>query len=381
VLVAGIIDLILRVGLFLIGVYIVMYTVAAAVRTFVLPRSDNVKLTRMVFQTMRYLFDLRLRHVRTYEDRDRVMAFYAPISLLVLSVVWQVCVLVGYTLMYFASGGLTVYEAFRLSGSSLLTLGFFVSTDSFHLVLEFSEAILGLILIAILISYLPTMYSAFSKREAAVNKLVVRAGSPPSAVEMIERIWRQRGLEYFPELMEEWEDWFVDIEESHSSLAALVFFRSPAHDRSWVTAAGVVLDAAALMDAAIDVPMNVQVRLTIRAGFLALRKISDFFYIEYNPNPKADDLISISRDEFDAAWDHLTAQGLPMKADRDLAWKNFAGWRVNYDRVLLALAALTMAPYAPWVSDRSLPNMRRNGSRIGAASSGSTDDFAPPTQK
>lgn len=361
---AGIIvEWVLRVALFLFGLTVVVYTVAAAVRTFVLPRSDNVRLTRLVFLAIRMLFNLRLRKVQTYEERDRIMAFYAPVGLLTLSAVWQVCVLLGYTLMFFASGGLSLYEAFRLSGSSLLTLGFFVSGDTFHLVLEFSEAILGLILTAILIAYLPTMYSAFSQREAAVNKLVVRAGSPPSAIEFIERIWRQRGLDYFPTLMEEWENWFVYLEESHSSLAALVFFRSPAHDRSWVTAAGVVLDAAALLDAAIDVPMNVQVRLTIRAGFLALRKIADFFAIEYNPTPTPDDPISISRHEFDAAWDHLTAQGLPMKADRELAWRNYAGWRVNYDRVLLALAALTMVPYASWVSDRSLPRTLRNGRR------------------
>lgn len=368
----------MRILLFLVGASIVLYTVAAAVRTFVLPRSDNVRLTRAIFQAVRFVFNLRLRNVQTYEDRDRIMAFYAPVSLLTLSAVWQVCVLLGYTLMFFASGGLTFHEAFRLSGSSLLTLGFFVSGDTLHLILEFSEAIIGLILIAILISYLPTMYSAFSQREAAVNKLVVRAGSPPSAIEMIERIWRQRGLDYFPTLMEEWEDWFVYLEESHSSLAALVFFRSPAHDRSWVTAAGVVLDAAALLDSAIDVPMNVQVRLTIRAGFLALRKIADFFYIDHNPNPKADDPISISRDEFDAAYDHLASQGLPMKPDRDLAWKNYAGWRVNYDRVLLALAALTMAPYAPWVSDRSLPHVRRNGRRNEIASKQAAGSATPP---
>ncbi|MBI1880640.1 MAG: hypothetical protein HYR94_20890, partial [Chloroflexi bacterium] len=67
---------------------------------------------------------------------------------------------------------------------------------------------------------------------------------------------------------------------------------------------------------------------------------------------------SISRDEFDAAYDQLTQQGVPLKSDRDEAWRNFVGWRVNYDAVLLALAGLTMAPYAPWSSDRSLPFRR-----------------------
>jgi hypothetical protein len=72
------------------------------------------------------------------------------------------------------------------------------------------------------------------------------------------------------------------------------------------------------------------------------------------PNPHfPQDPISISRSEFDAVYDRLAAKGVPLKPDRDQAWLDFAGWRVNYDPVLLALADLTMAPPAPWSSDRS----------------------------
>ena len=102
-----------------------------------------------------------------------------------------------------------------------------------------------------------------------------------------------------------------------------------------------------------------QADLCIRAGYLALRRIADFFQIAYNANPQPGDPISISRDEFDAACDELARHGVPLKADRDQAWRDFAGWRVNYDTVLLALAAITMAPYAPWSSDRSLLPARR----------------------
>src|SRR5258708_39527866 len=133
-----------------------------------------------------------------------------------------------------------------MSGSSVLTLGFALVDNFPTTVLAFSEATIGLILIALLIAYLPTIDSAFSRREAAVTMLEVRAGSPPSAVEMIIRYTRLKRLEQLGELWKAWEVWFVDLEESHTSLSALSFFRSPQPHRSWVTAAGAVLDGAAL---------------------------------------------------------------------------------------------------------------------------------------
>jgi hypothetical protein len=225
-------------------------------------------------------------------------------------------------------------------------------------IISFSEATLGLILVTVLISYLPTMYSAFSRREAAVNLLDVRAGSPPSAVEMLARYYRIHGFSELGEVWRTWEAWFADIEETHTSLAALALFRSPQPDRSWVTAAGAVLDAASLVDSTVDIPRNPQSNLCLRAGYLALRRIADSFRIRYNPNPTADDGISISREEYDAACERLIEQGITLRPDRDKAWRDFVGWRVNYDTVLLALAAITMAPYAPWSSDRSLRTLR-----------------------
>jgi hypothetical protein len=191
--------------------------------------------------------------------------------------------------------------------------------------------------------------------------LEVRAGSPPFAVELLIRYFRIRGLNALHEIWVSWEMWFAEIEETHTSLAALAFFRSPKPDRSWITAAGAVLDAASLVDSSLDIPRDPNSNLCIRAGYLALRAIADFFHIHYNPTPTADDPISISREEYDAAYDQLVAAGLPVKPDREAAWLSFKGWRVNYDTVLLALCTLLMAPYAPWSSDRSLRLSRSNG--------------------
>ncbi|HEX6288618.1 MAG TPA: hypothetical protein VFZ66_05475 [Herpetosiphonaceae bacterium] len=344
--------LLLRVLVFLAGVVIVAGTFLSALQTFVLPRSTRDPLTRLVFRVSAGLFGLALYRTQTYAERDRVMAHYAPITLLALPAVWLTFVLIGYMAMYWAVGVTSLRQAFTLSGSSLLTLGFAPVVNLPTTLLAFSEALIGLVLVALLIAYLPTMYGAFSRREAAVNMLEVRAGSPPSAVELIVRFHRINRLHLLNQLWTSWEIWFVDLEESHTSLAALAFFRSPHPEHSWVTAAGAVLDAAALVNAVVAVPRDSQADLCLRAGYLALQTIADFFRIPYDRNPAPDDPISVSRAEFDAACEQMAAAGVELKADRDRAWRDFAGWRVNYDTVLLALASLTMAPEAPWSSDR-----------------------------
>jgi hypothetical protein len=343
----------LAVVLLPVGALVVLVTVVSAVVTVVVPRATPVHLTRWVFVCVRLLFMLRSRRATTYEQRDRRMAFYAPFSLLTLAITWLALVLVGYMLMYWSLGERPWRLAFALSGSSLLTLGFTAPRNLPMTTLSFTEAGLGLALLALLISYLPAMYAAFSRREATVASLDVRAGRPPSAAAMLIRLSIIKGLDDM-EVWRRWEDWFVDIEETHTTNPSLVFYRSPVPERSWITAAGTVLDAGSILASTVEGPRHSQIELCIRAGYLALRRIADYFAIPYDPDPRPDDPISITREEYEAVRRRLGAAGVALKPDADQAWRDFAGWRVNYDRVLLALAGLTMAPYAPWSSDRSL---------------------------
>jgi hypothetical protein len=347
--------LLIRKIAFVAGLAIVVMTVSSAMRTFVVPRGENVFLTRLVFQSLRRLFSLRLHWANSYAIQDRVMAYFAPTGLLLLPLVWLLSITIGYMAMFWALGVQPWFEAFVLSGSSLLTLGFAPVDGMAQTILAFSEATLGLGLVALLIAYLPTFYSAFSRREAAVQMLEVRAGAPPSAVTMIERFRRIQGLDRLSEQWQMWEIWFTELEETHTSFSPLVFFRSPRPDQSWVTAAGAVLDAAALTASTLDLPRDPQAELCIRAGYLALRGIARFFGIPFDPKPAPTDPISITQAEFEAVYEELAAIEVPLKPDRAQAWRDFAGWRVNYDTVLITLAGMTMAPYAPWSSDRAVP--------------------------
>ena len=165
---------------------------------------------------------------------------------------------------------------------------------------------------------------------------------------MLERYQRLGRWDALHLEWERWEVWFAELEESHTSIAALAFYRSPRPLNSWITAAGAVMDAAALCRSLLDIPKDIQADLAIRAGFVALRSIADFFGIEYDPRPAQSDATSVTREKFDLAAFELEAAGLPLRIDRDQAFRDFNGWRVNYDRTLLAISRLIVAPPANW---------------------------------
>jgi hypothetical protein len=358
-----------RVLAFVGGAAIVLGTLASAVKTVVVPRAEPVILARWVFVPLRRLFDMRVRRAATWEAADRIMARFAPFALLTLPLVWVAVVLLAFMPIYWALGVDWPRGAFEQSGSSLLTLGFAVDHHGPALAATFVEATLGLGLVALLISFLPTMYQHFSRREVLVSQLDVRAGTPPTPVAMFRRAKLIGWMEEIDGFWHDWERWFTEVEESHTSYLALPFFRSPHHGRSWLTAAGAVLDSAALRASTIDLPRSWQAQLCLRAGYLALRRIAGAYGIRYDPDPAPTDPIAITREEFDQVLAELAEIGVPLKSDHDQAWRDFAGWRVNYDVALLALAGLIMAPIAPWSSDRGInfrvrlvpASIRRNG--------------------
>jgi hypothetical protein len=345
----------LAVVVFLIGLLIVVSTVLSAIMTLVVPRAIPLRITRWVFIGMRVLFAIRSKRAGSFKERDRAMALYGPITLFTLAATWLILTCGGYMLMFWSLGVRPLEHAFKLSGSSIFTLGFAAPPNVPTTNLAFSEAGIGLVLLAMLISYLPSMYGSFSRREAAVAALDGRAGTPPTPAAMFIRTSRIEGWDRLGVFWRRWEGWFVEITETHTSLPALVFFRSPHWEHSWVTASGAVLDAASLYASTVDRPRSPDAEWCIRAGYIALRRIADFFGIPHNTDPHwPEEPIAIDRREFDEVCREMAAAGVPLKADLDQAWRDFAGWRVNYDRVLLALASLTMAPYAPWSSDRSI---------------------------
>lgn len=358
--------MILRVLALIAGFVLVRTSLLSAIRTFVMPRAGRDPIARAVFDGLRRPFNLRAKRSTSFEQRDQVMAMYAPICLLALPGAYLALMLLGFALCFWAIGVDSLEHAVKLSGSSILTLGYESPSGWAQVGVSFLAGGIGLVMTALVISYLPTMYGAFSKRESMVTMLEMRVDTPPWGPRIIANYYRFVTFETLVTEWRDWERWFAELDEGHSSLAALAYFRSPQPGRSWVTAAGAVLDSCVIQLAALDVPRQAEAYLCLTAGIDALAHIAHALDVPYRTpsyDPKnsqplvdADFVISISRSEFEAAIDELAGYDIPIKADRERAWKIFHDWRALYDENLLRLAAQIMAPYAPWTSDRSLPS-------------------------
>lgn len=182
--------IVLHVLVAILGGGLVIWTIASAIKTAVLPRGVSSVLTRMLFINVRRVFDAIASPKRPFEVRDKVLALYAAVGLLALPAMWVALVVVGFTGVFWGCGVHPLGEAFTMSGSSLLTLGFARPVGAGRILVSFAEAGIGLGLVSLMISYLPTIYGAFSRREAQVGMLEVRAGLPPSPSELLTRYAR-----------------------------------------------------------------------------------------------------------------------------------------------------------------------------------------------
>ena len=352
---------------FVVAALVLVATMLSAIRTVVLPRASHSRVPRATTGAVRVAFRLRAARLTEFRDRDRILAMLGPLALVFMLVAWLAIIFFAYAVMFFCLGGHSFQQALLVSGSSIVTLGTTPAQDFWPSILSYSEAAVGLLFVALFISYFPSIYGAFTRRETGVTLLEVRAGSPPQPTTMLIRYHRIEGrLHQLTELWRTWEAWFADIEESHTTFPILVYFRSPQPERSWITAAGALLDGAAMWLACVDHVIDPDAQLTLRAGYLALRRIADGFRVSYDPDPQADGPISVDRHEWNEAMDQLEEAGVPLVPDRDQAWRDWRGWRVNYDTVLLELARVTEAPMVPWVSDRSpIPTSGSPGRKSG----------------
>ena len=330
------------------GLVLVITTLSAAIRSFILPRNEVVRMNVWAFQGIRAIFDAAARLANSYERRDRIMAHYAPVALVALPVFWEALVSLGYTSMFWALGHGSWRRCYELSSSSLLTLGSSSTHHSLVAVLSYSEATLGLLLLTLLISYLPTIYQSFSRREATVAQLELRAGTPPTAAYLLGWLNHDGSVQNDDQQWAEWERWFVEIEESHTSLPILSFFRSPQPGRSWVTAGGLILDTAALLFAVVDGPQPRQAQITFKAGCLALNRVYRYFNDKANSEPidlqPGSEKAVPGRPEFDLACQLLADKGLQIYDDRDAAWQRYGELRSRYAKAVQFLSILLMAP-------------------------------------
>ncbi|TGE20402.1 hypothetical protein E5K00_20615 [Hymenobacter aquaticus] len=342
-------DLLLRIAAFLGGAFLVVTIILSAIRSFVLPRNESVLVNNWVFMAIRYLFSFLAARHRTYAARDRVMALYAPVALVMLPIAWLILLSLGYTGIYWALGEGSLSVSYLLSSSSLLTLGSVEASSFIISVFTHSEATFGLLLITLLISYLPTMYQAFTRRELVVARVELRCGTNRTATELILWLNRTGSLADDGPQWKIWEEWFVEIEETHTSLPILSFFRSPQPGRSWITTADLILETAAVVISTVEQQRDPDMELCFKAGCVAVNRVSRYFQDRAQAEPaeaisSEDPIEDPTRRDFFRTYDQLREEGVSLRPDREEAWHKYQELRSRYSEAARFMARLVMAP-------------------------------------
>jgi hypothetical protein len=343
-----------RTSIVFLGIAVAVWLLSSAVRTLVIPRPERVWLTGALFRAARWVTVAIARRFEDPARRHWLLGGFAPVVLISLPLIWSVGLIVAFAGIFAGFGELSFVDSLELSGSSLTTLGFIDAPTVLMRGIAIIEALLGLAIVALVISFLPTFYAMFSRRELAVGRLTTRAGEPPTPFEFIVRLNAIKRLDGVGERWEEWESWFTDVGETHTNFPALVYFRSARVERSWVTAAETALDSAALVTSLQLVPSTGQAQTLIRSGYLSLRGIADYFNMQPEIDPRLLDEQNVTRLQFDRLVDALVAQGVEVNVPRDEAWTAFAGWRINYDRAIVGLQELVVDVPSHWTSHRSM---------------------------
>jgi hypothetical protein len=338
--------------MFVVGVALVVSTWSSVIRSLVIPRGLTSRLTAVVQRAVRWTFDFVAARFTSYEAKDRVLVGQGPLMLLAMLVVWVMLFLLGFALMFAGATGLSLYESFRESGSSIFTLGNAETPGVVASVVALFAATTGLVVVALQVGYLPTLYGAFNRRETLVTLLQSRAGAPAWGPELLARQHIVQTLDELPRFFAEWERWAADVAESHTNYPVLITFRSPDPMRSWVVGLLSVLDAAALRLALNPGARQSEARLCLRMGFTSLRDICRAMGLPYDPDPSPEAPLVLTYDDFLRGVERLTAVGYEMERTAEEAWPHFRGWRVNYEEQCYALARAVEAVPAVWSGPR-----------------------------
>lgn len=340
-----------------VGSVLVLLTWASVLSVLVVPRRSRDRLSRVVNAGVDAAFRIVTSRLRDYPARDRALAGQAATAILVQLVTWLVLFYVGFAGILQLVDPIGVGHAFAQAGSSLFTLGYAGPVGAPLSVVDYVAAATGLVVVALQVGYLPTLYSAFNRRETEVTLLSSRAGTPAWGPEILARTRFGFGPSDEGTVMDQfflqWERWSADVAESHSNYPVLTRFRSPAKYASWLVAQVAVMDAAALWLALSPARAPaVEARLALRMGFTALRSIAESLgvTVDHDPDPDAD--LQLSYSDYLQGINRIASTTFTMDRTPEQAWPDFRGWRVNYEAVAYALAARLDAVPAPWTGPR-----------------------------
>jgi hypothetical protein len=353
---------------FVAGVVLIITVLVDAYESVILPRrvTRKMRLVRLFFRTTWWLWTGLARALPGRKRRENFLSYYGPLSLLVLLVFWASVLIAGFALLYWAPGnavtspegaadfGVCLY----LSGSTFFTLGIGDIVPAIPLARAFVvlEAGMGIAFLAIVIGFLPAISQSFSRREVNISLLDARAGSPPTAAEMLRRLAEHSSIEPLNRFFQEWELWCAELLESHLSFPVLVYFRSQHGNQSWLAALTSILDACAFAIANVEGESVLQARLTFA---MARHAVADLALVLHVPvRQPAIDRLPLR--DFTLMRSMLRVEGLQFREEADAA-KRLGELRRMYEPYIHALSLRLLFPVPPWIREENKTDNWQNG--------------------
>ena len=341
---------------FFVGVAILIIVVWDAFEVIILPRrvTRRFRLSRFFYKNFWRTYRFLAIRIPAKKARESAFSVFGPMSLLILVAVWAVGLVYSFALMQYGSGSAVnvvgnnhgFWTDIYFSGTTFFTLGLgdVVPRSGMARALVVCEAGLGFGFLAGVIGYLPFIYGSFSKREVSITLLDSRAGTPPTAGELLRRHSYPHGADALRELLKEWELWSAELMESHLSYPVLAYFRSQHDNQSWIAALTAVLDTCSLIMVGIDGACERQAELTFAIARHAVVDLSQVFGT--SPRPLPED--RLPGDVLRNIRDVLAQNGLKLH-DGEAVDRRLIELRNMYEPYIFALAALLNQTLPPWI--------------------------------
>jgi hypothetical protein len=336
--------------------FLILTALWDAFETVILPRrvTRRFRLSAMVARLTWRPYSALVRRVPNSNRRETFLSFYGPLALILLLGVWALTIILGYALLQWAFGSVFLAPSgasgfgidLYMSGTTFFTLGLgdVVPLSAAGRITTVLEAGTGFGILALVIGYLPILYQAFSRREVNISLLDARAGSPPSAVELLRRYGQGENLAGLVTLLQSWEIWSAELMESHLSYPSLAYFRSQHEHQSWVAALTTILDVCTLAMVGIDGISMQSARLTFAMARHTAVDLSQVFdtdpATDFSKCQRPADLMQIRQ--------VLRAAGVFLR-DGPEADQKMEKLRGMYEPYVQALADRLLMPLPPWL--------------------------------
>jgi hypothetical protein len=342
-----------------VGAILVVMVLWEVFETIVLPRrvTRQFRLTRLFYRSTWIPYATLAGLRKTRKKRDALLSFYGPLSLLLLLAFWAFGLILGFALIQYGDGARfsgTLFpshfgNALYLSGTTLFTLGLgdIAPASPLARLVTVLEAGIGFGFLALVIGYLPVLYQSFSRREATISLLDARAGSPPTAFELLRRhaSMGEYGMDALAEVLRDWERWSAELMESHLSYPALAYFRSQHDNQSWIGSLLAILDVCALAMVGLEGMCQYQARMTFAIARHALVDLSQVFGA---PPDRSNALNRLVPEELTEIRRQLSSLGLNLNSG-EAADAELVRLRGLYEPYAIALARYLRLELPPWM--------------------------------